>query len=426
MFRKWISLATIFSLGAILFPFASVGAQDAGIYLSPAQATIAVGQEITVKVWEKTGQTNIDTIRANIRFPADLLRVEGIKPSDSFPVSSGGNYFDNSNGDISWGQGVYNGTMGNATVFEIVFSALKQGKAVVRLAAGTKMISNGLDVSFITSDATYDIIESGIISLPLPIDNTPAVKKPTITNDFGFVEKAQETQAMMVGQANIPGAIVYILFDNGLFTGTVIAGETGDWSWRLPDDINAGRYEVTIVAADPKNIANRVSRKTSILLAGEQSSIVPLQMSVSVGRPYEIIHACNQVDANIILSGKPEQLNVGDQLFFDYKIYDPSNKIILRQQDARVYDGEPADFWKSITLSDDSAVGDYRFVVEAAYGPGKFVSSESGFYVCGASDVARQLNFYVIGAIAGACLVLAAIVWIMRRRKKIVIRRKNY
>jgi hypothetical protein len=413
MFRKLISFATIFSFGAILFPFASVHAQDTGLYLSPAQSTVAVGQKFTVKVWEKSGGADIDTIRVSIKFPAELLNVEQVIAGDVFPVSAGGNYFDNENGEINWGQGVYLGTKSDGVVFEIVFSALKAGTADVRMIAGTKMIGNGLDVPFATTDGVYTVVEGGSVSLPLPIDNVALLKKPTITNQFGFVEKARETQGMAVGQSSVPGAIVYILFDNGLFTGTVTANDQGAWTWRYPEDIKAGRYEVTIVAADPANLGNRVTQKTSILVAGEQSSVVPLQMSVAIGRTFEIIRACTQVDANILVSGASGRLKSGDQLIYDYKIYDSANAIILRQQETRVYDPDETDFWKSIVLPDGSPAGDYRFETVATYGAGKFVSADQSFYVCGSEDVGR-LNPRVIGIIAASCaaaVIFAYLFW---------------
>jgi len=131
-------------IGTLLLPtpsWALGGAVFSPILSAPA---VDAGERFTVEVFLDPHGEKIDTARANVTFPPDLLRVESVTLGTLLPRQSPGNSFDNAAGTISVGGFLLGGTISSKGTFAtITFLALKRGSATVSIASSSKLIVGG-------------------------------------------------------------------------------------------------------------------------------------------------------------------------------------------------------------------------------------------------------------------------------------------
>ncbi len=139
-------------------PFFPTFAEQASLTLSPNSGTFKVGESFTLSVWINTGGNQIDTIRASLSFPSNLLEVDTVQLGSVFNLPAGGNYFDNDAGKIYWGGGVPGGTDQSALFATLNFKVKGEGSANILFLEDTKVISNGEDVSFVTLGGSYTLL----------------------------------------------------------------------------------------------------------------------------------------------------------------------------------------------------------------------------------------------------------------------------
>lgn len=204
-------------LALFFFPF-PIYAADSSLLLAPIQGgPYQVGESFEVGIFAKTGGNTIDTIRANLSFPPDLLEVQDISFGSVYTVATGGNGFDDSLGTISWGGGVFNGTTQDATFVTITFRVRTEGLARVDFTLGTKILSNGQLVPMRSAGGTYALGIEAAAELPLP---------SFITEDIRAIEDIEHTITRLPGKggapptytgvASIHGALIEFDIDDGL------------------------------------------------------------------------------------------------------------------------------------------------------------------------------------------------------------------
>ena len=240
----------LLSLAMVVSPVAATGAS---LSLSPASGgSYAVGNSFAVSIWAKTGGDKIDTIRASLSFPANLLEVQSVALSSAYGAPSGGNAYSNTAGTIYWGGGAYGGTTTDATFATVTFKAKATGTAAVSFASGSLMLAAGQDVAFVTGGGSYTI---GAGTTPKPVTpkpttpTTPTTVK-TITNS-ATVATAADGSVSMSGTASIAKAIIKINVEGGLLSDSVVADANGNWSWSLPKGFAPGTYSAVITAVNP-------------------------------------------------------------------------------------------------------------------------------------------------------------------------------
>lgn len=137
-------------IGSLLLSFAGGLASEAsakgGATFAPvvSASSVQAGERFAVDVTLDPQGEKIDTARANVTFPPDLLRVEAVTLGTLLPRSSPGNSFDNAAGTISEGGFLLGSSVSSKGTFAtITFLTLKEGAATISIAVSSKLIANG-------------------------------------------------------------------------------------------------------------------------------------------------------------------------------------------------------------------------------------------------------------------------------------------
>ena len=131
-----LKLRIIFSVfSLVIFSLFFVGkASAATLSVSPNNATVSVGNIISVRVVTNTQGESINNAEATVQFPSDLLEVVSVNNGGfiqaDFPVQ---NSFDNTAGTIDYAIAQPNGTPinGSGTLLEVVFRAKASGNSPI-------------------------------------------------------------------------------------------------------------------------------------------------------------------------------------------------------------------------------------------------------------------------------------------------------
>ena len=108
---------------------------------------VHAGDFFEVIVDANPGTEKIDTIRAVVVYDPLTVHAEMVSLIGPFDHSAPGNYIDNKSGLIYWGGFNTTGGVNNSGHFaRITFSAVKAGKATVKISANSLMIADGVQV----------------------------------------------------------------------------------------------------------------------------------------------------------------------------------------------------------------------------------------------------------------------------------------
>jgi len=137
----------------IIFAFVVLGigpmspasaAGTASLSFDPETKNIEQGKSFNLNIIVHPNGELLDTGRAFVSFPADLLTVENFSLGELFPNVSPGNIIDNKNGYLSEGGFRKGSQTSESGVFgTITFSAKKEGRATVQTISGSRLISIG-------------------------------------------------------------------------------------------------------------------------------------------------------------------------------------------------------------------------------------------------------------------------------------------
>ena len=127
---------------------ASFAAGSATMTLSTASKTVDLGSNFSVNVAINPSGSAVDTARMMATFTSGVISVVGITLTGVLDSPSPGNGFNNSAGTISWGGFTVARQLNTAGSFaRITFRANTIGDATLTLDGGSRIISNGEEVS---------------------------------------------------------------------------------------------------------------------------------------------------------------------------------------------------------------------------------------------------------------------------------------
>lgn len=432
---KKILLATLSILiisGGFLFSGRAL-ADQASLSLSPISGgPFSVGQSFPISVWAKTGGAKIDTIRASLTFPADLLDVQTVSSSSTYPMSSGGNAFNNSAGTIYWGAGAPGGTTSDASFITITFRAKAEGTAIVALASNSYMLSAGQSIPFVKTNGSYTV-QSAAPSAPTPPQPGYAPPIPaknslqqiapatlSIINEVNEIPRSTDGFAMVSGRTGVGGANISIIIDNGLVAESITADENGDWQWRSPTKIGPGSYNVEIGASHPQDAS--VSVKTIKTL-----EVVITEAMESL---FDVLLDIDKSTRNILPGEKLKlgikTINFGDEVkestivtaSFIYTIENSNRKEVLRINESRKIVGRESAFSKEIILPKSISPGQYFITAKMTYGKTQEASSSESFRVKKPSFASELANNPVAIAITTIAALLVIILYASWKKKR--------
>jgi len=183
---KYLSAVTLLVIISLFF---TSRVNAASLSFSPNQATVSVGNIVSLKVIASTDNKSINNAEASIQFPTDMLEVVSISKSSSiFTLWVEEPNFSNVTGKISFNGGLpnpgYTGQSGN--IATITFKAKKTGTASVVFTDGSIRANDGLGTDILNSKNS-GTIQIGIIK-EIDIPTTPSDKniapvKPIVISD---------------------------------------------------------------------------------------------------------------------------------------------------------------------------------------------------------------------------------------------------
>lgn len=184
---KWmskISLALFITsiLASISLPVSAAG--SATLSLSVGETSLNVGDIFTIDIEAQANNEVLDTVRAYVSFPADLLQATDVSLGNLFPRTSPGSSINNEAGEISIGGFTLEDPVNTSGTFAtLTFTAIREGAAKIILLPSSHMISNGeekIDASFlgstiVTIEAFAKEIPEGAGTLQIICDTHPDV-----------------------------------------------------------------------------------------------------------------------------------------------------------------------------------------------------------------------------------------------------------
>ena len=142
--EKFLGVLSII-LFAFIVPGNMAAAGSASINLFPQAGSAYVDKQFSIVISVNAGSDKIDTVRAKLIFPADLLEIKSFSLNPAFSFQSGANGFDNKAGTFSWGAGVPGGFSDKLDFGTVVFNVLKPGEAKIFTDKDSLVLSSGED-----------------------------------------------------------------------------------------------------------------------------------------------------------------------------------------------------------------------------------------------------------------------------------------
>lgn len=158
-----------------LMTFGIVASANAGgqatLSLSPTDINVSTGDTFSVSVIVTPNSESLDTVRADVSYPADKLEVVSFDLGSLFPYPAPGNTIDNTNGVMSQGAFKFGTRVtSSGTLGTITFRSLSDGEAVIRVQSTSKLINNGVEKINTSSLGTASINGSGETVAAAPVE----------------------------------------------------------------------------------------------------------------------------------------------------------------------------------------------------------------------------------------------------------------
>lgn len=142
-FNKMIMVVSLLAIG--FSP--AIGIKAAGLAtfsLSPLNQDVNVNDTFEIEVQIQPNGESLDTVRANIEFPADLVEVDHYLPGDLFERVTPANYIKNNEGEASEGAFTLQGPVTSSGVLGVfTFRAKAEGEAQIKISDTSRAISAG-------------------------------------------------------------------------------------------------------------------------------------------------------------------------------------------------------------------------------------------------------------------------------------------
>ena len=175
---RWIAAASVL----LLFP---VPAAAAGLYLSPAQLTPAIGEPLQIAVFADSAGASINAAEAEITFDPNTLQIQSVSTEASaLSVWSTTPTFSNTDGTLlfsGWTNIAFTGV--RTHLLTIVFIPLKIASGSIDIRSGTLLANDGQETNVITrmTSAAYTTVPAHIVpDQPVPT-STPAQASTSVS-----------------------------------------------------------------------------------------------------------------------------------------------------------------------------------------------------------------------------------------------------
>lgn len=159
-------------------------AGNAQLLISPSRTSVAVGESFSVTATINPGGSPIDTARAQITFPANLVQARSASLIGKLSSALPNNFIDNGNGTLSWGgYGIQTPISSTGGFVRIVFEARAEGSAQITTTGASRLVSQGQEMnSGVVSATTVNIggIQPGGVSVDGLTVNSPSHPDPTL------------------------------------------------------------------------------------------------------------------------------------------------------------------------------------------------------------------------------------------------------
>jgi len=390
---KKILTCLLFIIFLLILPISAHAAQ-ASLSLSPITGgPHKVGSTFSVSIWAKTGGNKIDTIRASLTFPANLLEVQSVSLSSAYNAPAGGNTYDNNTGTIYWGGGAYGGTTQDAVFATIVFKAKANGTAKVNFASNSLMLSAGQNIPFTTAGGTYTLgeEEAPAPSPVQPVTPQPTLQQPTpipaqelsITNTITNIIEEKGKPPVFLGKTNVDNAIINFDIDNGLFTDSTQTDAEGNWKINIPEELMPGTYTIKITAVHPQNstVTSTIEKDFEIVITEALETLFDVILNID--------QKSKKIKAGEDLLLHVKLLNFGENVTpdstvnvtFDYIIENADREKIAKFTEKRKVRGRESSFDKKISTPQNISPGQYFVFAKMTYGKNQEASSSDGFEI---------------------------------------------
>ena len=209
-----LSIAT-----AIILTPASALAASATLAVTPATGSYTTGSTFTVSVVENSGDTPVDSARAELTYNALAMQVVGFSTASN-PFTTCVSPASAANGNITTGDCTSLGSKktGAQTLATVTFKVLaSSGTGALTISPSSQVVANGVDQSVSRINGSYSF------SAPAPVTPTPTPTSPTTpaNNNNGHTSDAPANKA--TSKNTVAGTTNKVTT-----TGAAVAGETAN------------------------------------------------------------------------------------------------------------------------------------------------------------------------------------------------------
>lgn len=257
---------------------ATYAANSASLYLSKSQATVSVGENITIDVKVKSLDQSINAVSGTVMFPGEMIQTVSISRDKSI-LNIWTHDPNIQRNKISF-EGVilnpgYQGAGGS--IFHITFQAKKTGTVNITFNEGSILANDGLGTNIIAGlDSTsFNIIGTGALDLVRPIAaNTNKLQALPVITDYS--ESILSKNNIYLKGKGEPNALTKISFENvstksfgeqfldfvqskkkHLTDVLVKNNDKGLFEYTTPNNLIAGVYNATPYLVDNDNNVNK-------------------------------------------------------------------------------------------------------------------------------------------------------------------------
>jgi hypothetical protein len=144
--KKIIFILFIFALSVLNFNAVNAASTgNAYFTFVPSEKVIKAGEVFKLDIYFFPSQEKIDTVRARLTYPPDMLELQNAAKEAIFNYTSGGNVLNSTMGYFSYGAGIAGGTVNSGRFLTLQFKALKEGTANIILNSDSLILSEGVN-----------------------------------------------------------------------------------------------------------------------------------------------------------------------------------------------------------------------------------------------------------------------------------------
>lgn len=287
----------LFVLLFLVTPRAALAATQ--MYLSPASASVASGQEFAVAIRENSGADTVNAVQANLSYNAAQLDVSSV----SYTGSAFGIQVQElrNTGSVAIGVGSLTPVTGDNLVATVTFKA-KTGvnaSATVQFASGTEVISSVTHQNVLTSTSggTYRLGSGSPSPSPTPTPTLPPTPIPTVKPSPTTLTV---DQGLVLGYKRVGGETDC---DNGYLNGSKFTmgrrgGLVSSMSVAVGDVDQApnNQFELGIYTDKRGRPDQLVAKSGTGILQGNTWNTLPVSATLQARKTYWLMYATNGSD----------------------------------------------------------------------------------------------------------------------------------